>query len=65
MRSSGSSHGIRLGRGLNTGESGIVLKQTENSIRPVIRILDEENRLTEKVYQLNKNKNVSILQVEN
>ena len=27
---------------LNTGESGIVLKQTENSIRPVIRILDEE-----------------------
>ena len=50
---------------LNTGESGIVLKQTENSIRPVIRILDEENRLTEKVYQLNKNKNVSILQVEN
>lgn len=50
---------------LNTGESGIVLKQTENSIRPVIRILDEENRLTEKIYQLNKNKNVSILQVEN
>ncbi|MFQ8776536.1 MAG: hypothetical protein ACLR78_02405 [Roseburia sp.] len=33
---------------LNTGESGIVLKQTENSIRPVIGILDEENRLTEK-----------------
>ena len=50
---------------LNTGESGIVLKQTENSIRPVIGILDEENRLTEKIYQLNKNKNVSILQVEN
>ena len=50
---------------LNTGESGIVLKQTENSIRPVIRILDEEDRLTEKIYQLNKNKNVSILQVEN
>lgn len=49
----------------NTGESGIVLKQTENSIRPVIGILDEENRLTEKIYQLNKNKNVSILQVEN
>ena len=45
---------------LNTGESGIVLKQTENSIRPVIGILDEENRLTEKIYQLNKNKNVSI-----
>lgn len=39
---------------LNTGESGIVLKQTENSIRPVIGILDEEDRLTEKIYQLNK-----------
>lgn len=50
---------------LNTGESGIVLKQTENSIRPVIGILNEEDRLTEKIYQLNKNKNVSILQVEN
>ncbi len=49
---------------LNTGESGIVLKQTENSIRPVSRILDEEDRWTEKIYQLNKNKNVSILQVE-
>lgn len=67
MRSSGSSPRYPVGTRvrLNTGESGIVLKQTENSIRPVIRILDEENRLTEKVYQLNKNKNVSILQVEN
>lgn len=67
MRSSGSSHVIRLGRGFGLIQANreFVLKQTENSIRPVIRILDEENRLTEKVYQLNKNKNVSILQVEN
>ena len=47
------------------GKIQVVFLQTENSIRPVIRILDEENRLTEKGYQLNKNKNVSILQVEN
>lgn len=50
---------------LNTGEIGIVISQTENSIRPVIGVLDESDNLTEVRYHLNKNKKLSILQVEN
>ena len=49
---------------LNTGESGIVITQSDNSIRPVIRILDKRDRLTDIRYNLNKNKKISILQVE-
>lgn len=49
---------------LTTGETGIVIAQSDNSIRPVIRILDEENNLTKAVYELNKNKKINILQIE-
>lgn len=50
---------------LSTGEIGIVLSQSEDSIRPVIGVLDDEDGLTEVRYYLEKNKEVSILQVEN
>lgn len=50
---------------LNTGEVGVVLSQTGNSIRPVIGVLNKEGELTEVRYRLDKNKKVSILQVEN
>lgn len=50
---------------LTSGELGIVISQTENSIRPLIGVLDEEEKLTEIRYELNKNKKISILQVEN
>lgn len=49
---------------LNTGEIGIVITQSDNSIRPVIGILDKRDRLTDIRYDLNKNKKISILQVE-
>lgn len=49
---------------LNTGESGVVLMQTENSIRPVIGVLNEKDELTDIRYRLDENKKVSILQVE-
>lgn len=50
---------------LNTGEIGIVISQTENSIRPVIGVLDEKEKLTNVRYELTKNYEISILQVEN
>lgn len=50
---------------LSTGEIGIVLSQSGDSIRPVIGVLDEEDELTEVRYYLEKNKEISILQVEN
>lgn len=50
---------------LNSGESGIVISQTEDSIRPVIGILDEKENLTEIRYYLNNDKQISILQTEN
>lgn len=50
---------------LNTGESGIVLSQSKDSIRPVIGVLNEKEELTEVRYDLEKNKEISILQVEN
>lgn len=49
---------------LNTGEIGIVLTQTKNSIRPVIGVLDKKEKLTDVRYSLDKNKKISILQVE-
>ena len=48
---------------LNTGELGLVMEQTTNSIRPVIRVLDSEKRITEKIYDLQKEKEVSILEI--
>ena len=50
---------------LNSGELGIVISQTDNSIRPIIGVLDEKEQLTDVRYELNKNKKISILQVEN
>ena len=48
---------------LNTGETGLIVEQTENSIRPVIQVLDDNNQVTEQKYDLAKNKKISILQV--
>ena len=48
---------------LNTGETGIVVCQTDNSIRPVVAVLDQENQMTEIRYDLAKNKKISILQL--
>ena len=48
---------------LNTGEVGVVICQTSNSIRPVIAVFDEKNEITDVTYNLMKNKKISILQV--
>lgn len=48
---------------LSSGESGIVLSQSTDSIRPVIGVLNGEDELTEVRYNLEKDKSVSILQV--
>lgn len=48
---------------LNTGETGLVISQTENSIRPAVRVMDEENNVTDVIYDLLKNKKVSILEI--
>lgn len=50
---------------LTSGELGVVISQTENSIRPVIGVLDATEQLTDVRYELNKNKKISILQIEN
>lgn len=50
---------------LNTGENGVVLSQTTNSIRPVIGILDKQNKMTDVIYNLEKEKTISILQIIN
>lgn len=49
---------------LSTGETGIVLMQTEDSIRPVIGILDENEEITNIRYDISKDKKISILQVD-
>ena len=49
---------------LTSGESGVVLEQTEHSIYPVIGVLDEKGRLTGKSYRLKKDDKLSILQLE-
>lgn len=49
---------------LTSGEIGIVISQTENSIRPVIGVLDDNDNLTDIRYDLMKSKKISILQVE-
>lgn len=48
---------------LNTGETGIVVCQMDNSIRPVVAVLDQDNQMTEIRYDLAKNKKISILQL--
>ena len=49
---------------LNTDETGIVMSQTNSSIRPLIGIIDEEGNMTGQFYNLLNQKNISILQVE-
>lgn len=49
---------------LNTGEVGIVLSQTRDSIRPIIGLLNEKNEMTDIKYNLETGKDISILQVE-
>lgn len=49
---------------LTSGEVGIVLSQTENSIRPIIGVLDDDECLTGVRHNLSVNNNLSILQVE-
>lgn len=48
---------------LNTGETGVIVSQTENSIRPIIAVLDGKDRITGVQYDLAKNKKISILEV--
>lgn len=48
---------------LNTNEVGIVVSQTENSIHPIIAILDGDDNITDVQYNLQKNTKVNILQV--
>lgn len=48
---------------LNTGETGLVIRQTEDSICPVVRILDGGKEATDTVYDLSKNKKVAILEI--
>lgn len=50
---------------LTSGELGIVISQTDNSIQPIIGVLDEKEQLTDIRYELNREKQISILQVEN
>lgn len=49
---------------LNTGETGIVIEQTKDPIRPVIAVVNSNQKLTDIRYYLCKNKDISILQVE-
>lgn len=49
---------------LNTGEIGIVFSQTSDSIRPIIGILNEDDKITDVIYNLHKYKDISVLQVE-
>jgi HD-GYP domain-containing protein (c-di-GMP phosphodiesterase class II) len=50
---------------LSTGENGIVLSQTSNSIRPVVGILDKSGNLTDIRYALDENEKIAVLQIEN
>lgn len=49
---------------LNTGQSGIVISQTDDSIRPVIGVLDEDENLSQLRYDISKDNRISILQVD-
>ena len=49
---------------LTSGELGVVVSQTDNSIYPVIGVLDDEEKLTDKRYKLSKKEKLSILQLE-
>ena len=48
---------------LTTGENGVVISQTSDSVHPVIAVLDPNEKISDVVYDLSKSKKVSILQV--
>ena len=48
---------------LNTGDTGVVITQTEDTIHPIVAILNEDETIGENYYNLKKNKNVSILTI--
>lgn len=48
---------------LSTGEVGVVISQTEDSIKPVIAVLNEKENMTDIKYELNNNRKISILQI--
>ena len=48
---------------LNTGETGVVISQTEDTIHPIIAVINKDGILNDVYYNLKKNKNVSILEI--
>jgi HD-GYP domain-containing protein (c-di-GMP phosphodiesterase class II) len=49
---------------LTTGEDAIVVCQTKDPIRPVVALLNEKNEIVETRYNLEKEKNISIIDIE-
>lgn len=49
---------------LNTGETGVVISQTEDTNYPIVAALQEDETISETYYNLKKNKNVSILGIK-
>jgi hypothetical protein len=49
---------------LSTGETSVVLRQTTDSIRPVVGVLDDNHRMTDKRYSLDKETRIGVLQIE-
>ena len=48
---------------LNTGDTGVVITQTEDTIHPIVAVLNEDETIGENYYNLKKSKNVSILTI--
>lgn len=48
---------------LNTGEDGIVVSQTQDSIHPIVSVLDKDEKICDIQYNLDKCRKVTILQV--
>lgn len=48
---------------LNTGEVGVVISQTEDTTHPIIAVVEKSGELNNVYYNLNKNKNISILEI--
>jgi HD-GYP domain-containing protein (c-di-GMP phosphodiesterase class II) len=49
---------------LTTGEDSIVVCQTKDPIRPVVALLDEKGKVIDTRYNLEKEKNISIIDIE-
>jgi hypothetical protein len=48
---------------LSTGENAVVLKQTSDSIKPIVGVLDENEQMTDQRYSLNEDKDIAVLWV--